>query len=85
MKRLNNYLRSRNIRRKIQYGFRENSNTENAVLEFMEYTYDAIHNSECLMNVYVEFFKAFDTVNHNILLKKLQHVGLSGKVLDTNK
>ena len=48
----------------------------------MDYTCDALLNSECLMAIYVNLSKAFDTVNHNLLLKKLQHVGARGKVLD---
>ena len=47
---------------KIQYGFRENTNTEDAILEFMDYTYDAIHNSECIMAVYVDLSETFDAV-----------------------
>ena len=81
-KRLNSYLRSRNILVKTQYGFRENSSTEDAILEFMDYTYDAIHNSECLFAVYIDLSKAFDTVNHNTLLKKLQHIGIRGRIFD---
>ena len=60
---------------KTQYGFRENSYTEDVILEFMEYTNDAIRNSECLMADYVALSKAFDTVNRNILLKKYIMLG----------
>ena len=59
---------------KSQYGFSENSNTEDAIPEFVDYTYDAINNSECLMAIYLDLSKAFDNVNHNIMFMKLQHV-----------
>ena len=67
---------------KSQCGFREDSNSEDAILEFMDYTYDSIHNSECLIAVYIDLSKVFDTVNHNIMLKKLQHIGVRGKFFD---
>ena len=81
-KSLNNYLRSRNILRKTRNGFKKNSNTEDTILEFMDYTYDAIHNSESLMVVHFDLSKAFDTINHNILLRKLLFVGVRGRFFD---
>ena len=63
-KRLNNDLRSRKILMKSQYCFRENSYTEEAILEFMVYAYDSTHNLECLIAVYVYLSKGFDTINH---------------------
>ena len=41
--------------------------TEDAILEFMDYAYDSIRNSECLFAVYVDLSKAFDTVNYKIM------------------
>ena len=66
-KRLHNYLRSRYILMKIQYGLGENSNTEYAILKFMDYSYDAIRNSDCLLATFVNLSKTFDSVKHNIL------------------
>ena len=40
----------------------------------MDYAYDSIHNSECFF--YIDLFMAFDTVNHNIMLRKLRHIGV---------
>ena len=37
----------------------------------MDYAYDFIRNSKCLIAVYVNFSEAFNTVNHKIMLKKL--------------
>ena len=46
------------------------------------YTYDAIHNLECFMAVYVDLSKAFDTFNHNILLRKVNHVEVRERVFN---
>ena len=67
---------------KSQYGFRENSNTKDAIFEFMDYAYDSIHNSECLIAVYIDLSKAFDTVNHSIMVEKLHHIWVSGIIFD---
>ena len=48
----------------------------------MEYAYDSIHNSECLIAIYIDLSKAFGTLNHTIKLKKLQHIGIRGKNFD---
>ena len=84
-KGFNNYLRSRKMLLKSRYGLRENSKTEDRILEFLDYAYDSIHNSECLIAVYVDLSEAFDTVNHKIMLKKLQHIGVRGKIFDLFK
>ena len=57
---------------------RKNSYTEDAILEFMDYAYNSIHNSECLIAVYVNLSKSFDTIYHKMMLEKLQHIWVRG-------
>ena len=70
-KRLNNYLRSLNILIKSEYDIQEKSKKE-VILEFMDYAYDIIS----LFAVYIDLSKVFDIVNHNMILRKLQHIGI---------
>ena len=69
-KRLYDFLEQHNILYKNQYGFRKNSSTTLAILEITEQIRQSIDNKKYGCGVFIDLRKAFDTVNHNILLKK---------------
>ena len=71
--RLDSYLKSNNILCTNQCGFRKNSNTSDAIIEFLDYVYSSLDIKQSTIAVYLDFSKAFDTVNHEILMSKLQH------------
>ena len=48
----------------------------------MDFVYDSIHNSKCVIAIYIDLSKAFGTVNHNKLLKNLQHIGVRRRIFD---
>ena len=54
-----------------QYGFRSNKNTTLAINEFLETIYQYLDQSKAIQTIFLDFSKAFDTVNHQILLNKL--------------
>ena len=56
-----------------QYGFRKKSSTHVALLTFIDKVIQAIENGEYAIGVFLDFSKAFDTVDRNILLDKLDH------------
>ena len=65
-----------------QYGFRRGHSTTHAVLDFLKYITDGIYNGEDCLGVFCDLSKAFDTINHELLLGKLKHYGIEGKSLE---
>ena len=77
--RLSYYLENNNILDKKQGGFRKNNSTINSVSEFSHEIYEAINNKNISLATFIDFSKAFDTVNHQILLEKLNICGIKNK------
>ena len=75
--RLDSHLKLNNILCTNQFGFSKNSNTSDAIIEFLDYVYSSLDSKQSTIAVYLDFSKAFDTVNHNIL-SKLLHNGVIG-------
>ena len=71
-----------NILTPNQFGFRQNSSTSDAVLEALDNVYSSLDKKETVIAVFLDFSKAFDTVNHNILLSKLMNLGIRGRMND---
>jgi hypothetical protein len=66
----------------LQFGFRSKHSTNHALMSLTETIRDALDNSNFACGIFVDFQKAFDTVDHNILLKKLDHYGVRGRAND---
>ena len=62
----------------LQFGFREKHSTNHAILSITQKIQEAIKNNKPAIGIFVDFQKAFDTVNHQILLAKLNHYGVRG-------
>ena len=72
------FLDNYNIFHDLQFGFRYCHSTEHALISITEKIREACDSGKFTCGVFVNLKKAFDTVNHTILLKKLQHFGIRG-------
>ena len=62
-----------------QYGFRMKHSTILTLITLTDKIKQVIDNGEYAIGIYLDLKKAFDTVNHVILLKKLEHYGIRGQ------
>ena len=65
-----------------QYGFRPKHNTSQAVLQFTANILNSLDNKLSAIGVFLDLSKAFDTIDHKILLQKLDHYGIRGIALE---
>ena len=84
-KRLYNFLEDNNILYEKQYGFRKKNSTIFSLIEITEKIKESIDKNKYGCGIFIDLRKAFDTVNHDILLKKLDHYGIRGTALDWYK
>ena len=69
--RLFSFLVKFNILFKYQFGFTPNKNTTHAISTLVDYVINSLENNKILCSVFLDTSKAFDTIDHKILLNKL--------------
>ena len=76
--RLVNYINFNNILTESQYGFRNKRSTNYALIDLVEEVRHTLDENKTTAGVFLDLRKAFDTINHDILMKKLHFYGVRG-------
>ena len=84
-KRTHSFLTSFKLLFTRQFGFRRKHSTVHTLINLCQKIADALDNRKYACGVFVDLQKAFDTVDHDILLAKLQHYGIRGKTFNLFK
>ena len=79
--RLCKYLLHSNILYKKQFDFQEGHSIDHAILQLVDQTHGNFEQNSFTLGVFIDLSKAFDTVDHKILLKKLDVNGIVEKNL----
>ena len=77
-KRINIFLNKHNVIVNSQDGFQDKVSTNYAFVDVITHYYDNINSNQYIGLVFLDLTKAFDSVNHDILLLKLDHYGIRG-------
>lgn len=76
--RLVDFLTKNKLLSEKQFGFTENKNTADAIAFLTQKIYTALDRGRPCAGVFIDLAKAFDTVSHKLLLKKLENIGVRG-------
>ena len=75
--RLQKHLSENNLLFERQFGFQSSKSTEHAILELSDEILNSFEKNNFTVGVFIDLSKAFDTVNNDVLIKKLSYYGIN--------
>ena len=76
-----NFMNEKELIYKYQFGFRQKHSTQQAIITLVDKITKSLDSGDIVIGVFLDLKKAFDTVNHKILFKKLFAYGIRGNIL----
>ena len=69
--RVYNHLHDNNLLFHKQFGFRKGHSTYHTLIKLIDSIYDSFNQNKYILGVFIDLSKAFDTIDHDILIDKL--------------
>ena len=79
--RLYKFLNKFNLLNNCQFGFRKFHNTSHALSAMTNFIYEKLNKKHNVVGLFIDLQKAFDVIDHDILIKKIEHLGIKGSFL----
>ena len=76
------FLETKGTIHDYQFGFRTNHSTQHAIITLVDKITKSVDSGNIVINLFVDLRKAFDTVSHSILVKKVHANGIRGSILE---
>ena len=76
--RLYQHLNNLEIVYPKNFGFLKGHSTDHGLLQLVDQIYESFDHNKLTIGTFIDLSKAFDTVGHNVLLKKIEIYGISG-------